>query len=101
MKIAYEMKRLSRIKRDMIALAENVINEYALRGFDLTLRQLYYQFVAHDLFPDEWIDQTTGSKNSQQNYRKLMSVVNDGRMCGLLDWDTIVDRTRNVRSPLS
>ncbi len=30
----------------IIAQAEDSINEYAARGYSLTLRQLYYQFVA-------------------------------------------------------
>jgi hypothetical protein len=32
----------------MIAKANEIIATYAEQGYDLTLRQLYYQFVASD-----------------------------------------------------
>jgi hypothetical protein len=53
----------------------------------LTLRQLYYQFVSRDIIP-----------NTQKSYKNLGSVVNDARLAGLIDWDTIVDRTRELRT---
>ena len=56
------------------------------RDFDLTLRQLYYQFVSRDLI-----------KNSDREYKRLGSIINDARLAGLLDWSRITDRTRNVR----
>ncbi len=69
-----------------IATANEIIDEYHAQGFDLTLRQLYYQFVSRDLLP-----------NNQKAYKRLGSVVNDARMAGLIDWDRITDRTRNLR----
>ena len=35
--------------RQVIEQANEIIEEYAAQGFTLTLRQLYYQFVARDL----------------------------------------------------
>jgi hypothetical protein len=67
--------------------ANAIIAEYQAQGFKLTLRQLYYQFVARDLIP-----------NTVQSYKSLGDVVNDGRLAGLIDWDAIEDRTRNLRS---
>lgn len=64
-----------------------ICEEWKAQGFDLTLRQLYYQFVARDLIP-----------NNQRSYDRLGKIVNDARMAGLLDWDYIVDRTRNLRA---
>ncbi len=69
-----------------IEQANAIIAEFAEQGFDLTLRQLFYQFVARDLIP-----------NTQREYKNLGTVINDGRLAGLVDWDTIVDRTRSVR----
>lgn len=66
--------------------ANKIINEYHDKGFDLTLRQLYYQFVARDLIANE-----------QKEYNRLGRIVNDGRMCGLIDWYAIEDRTRTIR----
>jgi hypothetical protein len=70
----------------IISQANDIINEYAAQGYDLTLRQLYYQFVARDILA-----------NSQANYKRLGSIVSDARLAGLISWTAIVDRTRNVR----
>lgn len=67
----------------VITQANKIIDEYQADGYDLTLRQLYYQFVARDIIP-----------NSQQEYNKLGTVINNGRLAGLIDWDAIKDRTR-------
>ena len=66
--------------------ANRIIEEYKEQGLDLTLRQLYYQFVSLDLIP-----------NTQQSYDRLGKVISDGRLAGLIDWNAIVDRTRNLR----
>lgn len=65
--------------------ANSICREYRGQGYDLTLRQLYYQFVARGLIP-----------NNQRSYKRLGDIVNNARMSGLLDWSYIVDRTRNL-----
>jgi len=85
-RIAYTPKVFSRAHRSIIDSANQIIDEYQQQGFDLTLRQLYYQFVARDLLP-----------NQQKEYKRLGNVVNDARLAGELDWDAIVDRTRSLR----
>ena len=60
----------------------------------LTLRQLYYQFVAGELLPDAWADKKTGSTNNQGSYHKLGRIVKDARSSGNLPWNGIEDRTR-------
>jgi hypothetical protein len=72
----------------VIDLANGIIRQYRDQGFTLTLRQLYYQFVARGLL-----------QNRQQEYKRLGSIVNDGRLAGLIDWAAIEDRTRNVEKP--
>lgn len=69
----------------MIDQANEIINEYAAQGYSLTLRQLYYQFVARDLIT-----------NTVKSYNKLGNIINDARLAGLVDWAAIEDRTRNV-----
>ena len=72
----------------------------------MTLRQLYYQFIAQDMLPDSWIDREYNlkqglppdTKNTTKNYKRLGDVINDGRLAGLIDWDAIEDRTRNLQS---
>lgn len=70
----------------IIEMANVIIAEYKKQRFSLTLRQLYYQFVARDLIA-----------NKQTEYKRLGSIINDARLAGLVDWDAIEDRTRNVR----
>ncbi|MBQ1096293.1 hypothetical protein KBY55_09370 [Streptomyces sp. b94] len=85
-RITYVEKRFSKASLALITTAESICREYAAQGFDLTLRQLYYQFVARGYIA-----------NKQTEYKRLGGIVNDARLAGLLDWDYIVDRTRNLR----
>lgn len=83
MKWAYITKVFRPETLRMIAVANTIIEDYLEQGLVLTLRQLYYRFVAADLIP-----------NTQRAYKKLGSVVNDGRLAGLIDWEAIEDRGR-------
>ncbi len=87
--ISYKKKRFSDVHLSIIATANLIIAEYEAKGFDLTLRQLYYQFVARALI-----------ENTQKSYKNLGGIINDARLCGLIDWSMLVDRTRNVQ-PIS
>lgn len=73
--------------RQIIEIANSIISEYASEGMRLTLRQLYYQFVARDYIP-----------NAQKEYDNLGAVISKGRLGGMIDWDAIEDRTRNLQS---
>jgi len=64
--IAYIEKRFNSSSWELIHAANRIIKEYRAAGFVLTLRQLYYQFVARDLLP-----------NSQRSYKKLGNVMNE------------------------
>lgn len=86
-KIMYKAWRPGTEAREIVNTAEGICEDYQQQGYDLTLRQLYYQFVARDLLP-----------NTQRSYDKLGSIINQARLAGLLDWDYIVDRTRNLQS---
>lgn len=85
--IRYEDLKLGPRSLETVEQANEIIAEFEAQGFDLTLRQLFYQFVARGLIP-----------NTQREYKRLGSVVNDGRVAGLIDWNSIVDRTRNLRA---
>lgn len=86
MKITYVEKNFRRSSLAMIAQAEEIIEEYMAQGYSLTLRQLYYQFVARDLLA-----------NKQSEYKRLGSIINDARLAGYIDWLSMEDRTRNLR----
>ena len=85
--ICYVPKSFRADTQTRIDQANKIIAEYQAQGFKLTLRQLYYQFVSRDLI-----------SNTVQSYKSIGDVVNDGRLAGLIDWDAIEDRTRNLRS---
>lgn len=85
MKIKYIDHRFSNSSLVIIQNATIIIEEYLEQGYDLTLRQLYYQFVARDLIA-----------NKQSEYKRLGSIINDARLAGLIDWDCITDRTRQL-----
>lgn len=86
-RIAYVERRFAAGTQATIDQANEIITEYAAQGYDLTLRQLYYQFVSRDLLP-----------NNTQSYKRLGSIINDARLAGSIDWNAITDRTRNLTS---
>lgn len=91
--IKYKDIAFSPEKLELIKKANAVISEYARQGFSLTLRQLYYQFVARDLLPQSWAD-PNGVLNRPESYTKLGDLISDARLAGLVDWLSIVDRSR-------
>lgn len=83
--ISYEDKKFSSAHKEIIRNANYIINEYQAQGFSLTLRQLYYQFVARDLIA-----------NKTTEYKRLGTIISKARLAGLIDWNAIEDRTRNL-----
>lgn len=83
----YTPKKFSEHKMSMLVHANLILEDYRSQGYDCTLRQLYYQFVQSNLL-----------ENKVTSYSWLGGLINEGRMAGLVDWNLIVDRTRNVRS---
>lgn len=86
MLIQYIQKRFRPKTLALIEQANEIIQEYADAGYDLTLRQLYYQFVARALIP-----------NTERSYKMLGKAISDGRLAGLVSWAAIEDRTRNLQ----
>ena len=84
MKRTYVKKRFSPATEAVLAVATVIIAEYARQGLSLTLRQLYYQFVARGHLA-----------NTDRNYKRLGCIISDGRLAGVIDWNAIEDRTRN------
>jgi hypothetical protein len=90
----YVTRRYKDQTSDIINKAHLIINRYMEMDLILTLRQLYYQFVAGDLLPEAWTDKKTGSTNNERSYKKLGSIVTNARKSGSLPWNGIEDRTR-------
>ena len=87
-RIKYITKKFKPETLDVIEKANFVCAEYLRGGLSITLRQLYYQFVARG-----WL------ANNDRNYKRLGSICADARMAGAMDWDYLIDRTRNLQSP--
>jgi len=88
MREAFIEKRFGAASIGIIEKADAIIGEYQAQGFVLTLRQLYYQFVARGLL-----------ENSQKSYKRLGGIISDARLAGMLDWSAIEDRTRSIDKP--
>lgn len=86
-KIQYKEIKFQQKSLDLIELVNQVVEEYQAQGYELTLRQAYYQLVARGYIP-----------NNERSYKNIGSLINDGRLAGLIDWYSITDRTRNLRS---
>ena len=86
MKIPYITKTFQPKSLVIIHKANEIIEEYSAMGYELTLRQLYYQFVARDLVA-----------NTDKSYNRLGEIVSEARLAGMLDWSAIKDRTRHIR----
>lgn len=86
--ITFEEKRFNSKSEETIEKADSIIQEYIRDGYTLTLRQLYYQFVARGLI-----------ENSERSYKNLGNLVNDARIAGRLPWDGIEDRGREHTMP--
>jgi hypothetical protein len=88
MKIAYLKIAFKGPALKTIQQANEIIAEYGRQGFDLTLRQLYYQFVSRGLLP-----------NTERNYKNLGNTLSEARLAGLVSWVAIEDRTRPLHGP--
>lgn len=82
-KVCYTPKNFNAANQALIDYMNVVVRDYQHQGYDLTVRQLYYQLVARDVIP-----------NNLQEYKRIASIINDAKLAGQMDWDAIVDRTR-------
>ena len=85
-KKAYINKRFHAESLERIKQVNTIIADYHAQGYDLTLRQVYYQLVSRDLI-----------ENTERSYKRLGELINNGRLAGLIDWNAIIYRTRNMR----
>lgn len=84
--ICYQNKNFRSDKLALIDKINSVIEEYQRQGYSLTLRQCYYQLVARGII-----------ENNERSYKNTGNLINDARLAGLIDWNAIEDRTRNLK----
>jgi hypothetical protein len=83
--VCYIPKKFNAEHAQIIANANEICAFYiANYGMTLTLRELYYQFVSKNLIA-----------NKQSEYDRLQSILDDARKAGAMDWEYMIDRTRN------
>ena len=85
MKIQYETWKPTAKSIELVELATEIIDDYEAQGYTLTLRQLYYQFIARDTFP-----------NTKRSYDNLVALMTRARLAGLVSWYAIEDRLRVI-----
>lgn len=83
MKQKFVDKKFGKESQTIIFTVNTILDEYAQQGYDLSLRQLYYQLVARGFI-----------ENSVQSYKRIGNIVSDARLAGLIDWKMIADRGR-------
>lgn len=70
---------------DILNNAHIIAEQYQAQGLKLTVRQMYYQFVARGLMP-----------SGQREYKKIVNALTKARYSGRFGLDLIEDRTRTV-----
>jgi len=85
-KICFQHKEFRQASLSLIEKCNTILERYNADGYDMTVRQVYYQLVAADEI-----------ENSVNSYDKIQGLLKDARLAGLLDWDYIVDRTRELK----
>lgn len=106
-RICYIPKRFNLEHQEIIAHAIRLLQHYVSIGVEVTGRSIYYRFIAMDLLPDSWIDPAYNlknglpptTKNTQKNYKRLLSILNDARLAGVIDWSYLRDTLRDVEIP--
>jgi hypothetical protein len=86
-KIEYKEQNFNLASREALLKADSIIKEYLYKGYKLTLRQLFYQFVARGYI-----------ENTKPQYDRLSGIINNGRLAGWICWAAIEDRTRHIRN---
>ena len=86
MKINYRNQNFKDETLSLIGKAEKIVTNYEDRGHKLTLRQLYYQLVTKKVIPNE-----------EKAYKRLGNILSKARLGGLIDWNSIEDRTRSLK----
>lgn len=65
--------------------AHEIAREYKQAGYDMTLRQLFYQLVARGFIA-----------NTQRSYKRVVNACTKARLAGWFGMDLLVDRSRTV-----
>lgn len=85
---SYNSGSLRPESRRLLDQTIKIVEGYEARGYQLTVRQLYYQLVSRNLVP-----------NTTAAYQRISKLVTKARMSREIEWDSIVDRARRPIMP--
>lgn len=83
MKQRFVGKKFSQDAEALLTVINEILDTYEAQGYDLSLRQLYYQLVSRNVVP-----------NTEKSYTRIGTLVSDARLAGRIDWNMIADRGR-------
>ena len=75
-------------RRELLDEIIPIAEEYMAKGYQITVRQMFYQLVARGIV-----------KNTNPAYDRTSEILKDGRLFGEIDWELIVDRGRQTIMP--
>lgn len=73
-KIEYKSIKFQQKSLELINLVNQVVEEYQAQGYELTLRQAYYQLVARGYIP-----------NNERSYKNIGNLITDSRASKYID----------------
>ena len=85
MKKEYVPKKFGAEALALVETINRILADYVAQGYDLSLRQLFYQLVSKNII-----------ENTERSYKNIGNLVSDARLAGLIDWDVIKDRGREM-----
>lgn len=88
MKQVFQEISFTRKSKEKLSIINSIIDDYTEQGHTLTVRQIYYQLVSKNVIP-----------NNKNAYTNLSNLLTKGRMAGVIDWEAIEDRSRNLIFP--
>lgn len=83
---AFERRKFTEERAQRIYRIRQLVEEYGAQGMNVSVRQVYYQFVARGWAP-----------SGDRTYDQVQSDLNVGRLAGLVPWHYVVDRGRGLR----
>jgi hypothetical protein len=78
----------NRESEELLRSINIILVNYAEQGYRLSVRQAYYQLVSKALIT-----------NTEKSYKKIVNLVSNARLSGLIDWKMIEDRNRETITP--
>lgn len=85
MKEQFITKRFGGEALKLIDIINAILEDYQSQGYDLSLRQVFYQLVSKAII-----------ENTERSYKNVGNLVSDARLAGLIDWEIIKDRGREM-----